>query len=136
MPGRIVVQWDKDDCADMGIVKVDLLGLGMMAVLEDSIQLIRDHYGEEVDLAHLPAERSGSLRRAAEGRHRWHVSGGEPCADVVPAAHEARKVLRHCGAGGDHPARPDRRQDGASLFERGARDAKKLTACIPRSSPS
>jgi error-prone DNA polymerase len=54
MPGRNVVQWDKDDCADMGIVKVDLLGLGMMAVLEESIQLIRDHYGKEVDLAHLP----------------------------------------------------------------------------------
>ena len=54
MPGRNVVQWDKDDCADMGIVKVDLLGLGMMAVLEDSLKLIRDHYGEEVDLAHLP----------------------------------------------------------------------------------
>jgi error-prone DNA polymerase len=54
MPGRNVVQWDKDDCADMGIVKVDLLGLGMMAVLEDSLKLIRDHYGENVDLAHLP----------------------------------------------------------------------------------
>src|SRR5678809_1621473 len=56
MPGRVVIQWDKDDCADMGIVKVDLLGLGMMAALEDSITLIRDHYGEEVDLAHLPAD--------------------------------------------------------------------------------
>jgi len=56
MPGRVVVQWDKDDCADLGIVKVDLLGLGMMAVLEDSIRLIRDHYGEEVSLAHLPAD--------------------------------------------------------------------------------
>jgi error-prone DNA polymerase len=55
MPGRVVVQWDKDDCADMGIIKVDLLGLGMMAVLEDSLALIRDAYGEEVDLAHLPA---------------------------------------------------------------------------------
>jgi error-prone DNA polymerase len=54
MPGRNVVQWDKDDCADMGIVKVDLLGLGMMAVLEESLQLIRNHYDEEVDLAHLP----------------------------------------------------------------------------------
>src|SRR6266478_5793478 len=42
MPGRVVVQWDKEDCADMGIIKVDLLGLGMMAVLEDSIQLIRN----------------------------------------------------------------------------------------------
>jgi len=56
MPGRVVVQWDKDDCADMGIVKVDLLGLGMMAVLEDSITIIRDAWGEEVDLARLPAD--------------------------------------------------------------------------------
>jgi error-prone DNA polymerase len=56
MPGRVVVQWDKEDCADLGIVKVDLLGLGMMAVLEDSIQIIREDYGEEVDLAHLPAD--------------------------------------------------------------------------------
>ena len=56
MPGRVVVQWDKEDCADMGIVKVDLLGLGMMAVLKDSIELIRDHYSEEVDLAHLPQD--------------------------------------------------------------------------------
>jgi error-prone DNA polymerase len=54
MPGRTVVQWDKDDCADLHIIKVDLLGLGMMAVLEDSLKLIRDHYGETVDLAHLP----------------------------------------------------------------------------------
>jgi error-prone DNA polymerase len=52
----VVVQWDKEDCADMGIIKVDLLGLGMMAVLKDSIELIRNHYREEVDLAHLPQD--------------------------------------------------------------------------------
>ncbi len=56
MPGRVVVQWDKEDCADMGIVKVDLLGLGMMAVLEESLTLISEHYHEEVDLAKLPAD--------------------------------------------------------------------------------
>ncbi len=56
MPGRVVVQWDKEDCADMGIIKVDLLGLGMMAVLKDSIELISKHYREEVDLAHLPQD--------------------------------------------------------------------------------
>ena len=55
MPGRFVIQWDKEDCADMGIVKVDLLGLGMMAVIQESLGLIRTHYGEPVDLAHLPA---------------------------------------------------------------------------------
>ena len=56
MPGRVVVQWDKEDCADLGIIKVDLLGLGMMAVLEETIQIIRDDYCEEVDLAHLPPD--------------------------------------------------------------------------------
>jgi len=56
MPGRVVVQWDKEDCADLGIIKVDLLGLGMMAALKDSLALIRNHYHEEVDLAHLPAD--------------------------------------------------------------------------------
>ena len=56
MSGRVVVQWDKEDCADMGIIKVDLLGLGMMAVLKDSIELISNHYREEVDLAHLPQD--------------------------------------------------------------------------------
>ena len=56
MPGRVVVQWDKEDCADMGIIKVDLLGLGMMAVLEDSLALIRRDYQEDVDLARLPAD--------------------------------------------------------------------------------
>jgi error-prone DNA polymerase len=56
MPGRVVVQWDKEDCADMKIIKVDLLGLGMMAVLKDSIDLIRHHYKDEVNLAHLPSD--------------------------------------------------------------------------------
>ena len=55
MPGRTVVQWDKDDCADLGIIKVDLLGLGMMAALEESIRIIRSR-GGEVDLAHLPPD--------------------------------------------------------------------------------
>ncbi|HET9743756.1 MAG TPA: error-prone DNA polymerase [Terriglobales bacterium] len=56
MPGRVVVQWDKDDCADLGLIKVDLLGLGMMAVLEDCLELIPQHYGEPVDLAQLPQD--------------------------------------------------------------------------------
>jgi error-prone DNA polymerase len=55
MPGRVVVQWDKDDCADLGIIKVDLLGLGMMAALEEAIALCRAA-GREVDLAHLPPD--------------------------------------------------------------------------------
>src|SRR5687767_11990360 len=72
MPGRVVIQWDKDDCADMGIVKVDLLGLGMMAVLQDAIQLVNSastsnsqlptpkaespEPGAQFDLAHIPPD--------------------------------------------------------------------------------
>jgi error-prone DNA polymerase len=56
MPGRVVVQWDKEDCADLGIIKVDLLGLGMMAVIEDTLKLIPEIYGEQVDMAHLPPD--------------------------------------------------------------------------------
>jgi error-prone DNA polymerase len=54
MPGRVVIQWDKDDCADLGIIKVDLLGLGMLQAIEEAIPLIRDKEGVDVDLAHLP----------------------------------------------------------------------------------
>ncbi len=56
MPGRVVIQWDKDDCADLGLIKVDLLGLGMMAVLEDALPLVREYDGVSLDLAHLPPD--------------------------------------------------------------------------------
>jgi error-prone DNA polymerase len=68
MEGRVVVQWDKDDCADLGIIKVDLLGLGMLRALEEAIPLIRRHEGVTVDLAHLPPddERTYGMLRAAD----------------------------------------------------------------------
>jgi error-prone DNA polymerase len=56
MAGRVVVQWDKEDCADMGIVKIDLLGLGMMAVLEESLEIIRERHHNVIDLGHLPQD--------------------------------------------------------------------------------
>jgi len=55
MPGRFVIQWDKEDCADLGIVKVDLLGLGMMSALEDCLAMLEET-GVHVDLAHLPPD--------------------------------------------------------------------------------
>ncbi len=56
MPGRVVIQWDKDDCADLGIIKIDLLGLGMLAALKEAIPMIHAHEGVEIDLAHLPPD--------------------------------------------------------------------------------
>jgi len=56
MPVRTVIQWDKEDCADLGLIKVDLLGLGMMAALKETIGLIPRHYNTRVDLAALPED--------------------------------------------------------------------------------
>jgi len=55
MPGRVVAHWDKDDCEDLGIVKVDLLGLGMMSVMQDAFELCRER-GRPLDLAHIPKD--------------------------------------------------------------------------------
>src|SRR4029453_9198428 len=78
MPGRGGVQWDKEDCADLGMIKGDLLGLGMMAVLQDALAMVNQapdsrlqasgdsnpqsnpqsaiHNPQLVDLAHLPED--------------------------------------------------------------------------------
>ncbi|MQA24974.1 MAG: DNA polymerase III subunit alpha [Micromonosporaceae bacterium] len=56
MPNRTVLQWDKDDCAAAGLVKFDLLGLGMLSALRNVIDLIADYHGDEIDLAKLPQE--------------------------------------------------------------------------------
>ena len=67
MPNRVVVQWDKDDCADLGLIKVDLLGLGMLSALEEAVPLVRTHEKVNLDLAHLPPDDSATyemIRRA------------------------------------------------------------------------
>ena len=56
MADRSVLQWDKDDCASAGLVKFDLLGLGMLSVLRYAIDLIAEHDGQEIDLALLPQD--------------------------------------------------------------------------------
>jgi error-prone DNA polymerase len=56
MENRSVLQWDKDDCAAVGLVKFDLLGLGMLSALHYAVDLIRLHHGDEVDLATIPQD--------------------------------------------------------------------------------
>ncbi|MFN8199230.1 MAG: error-prone DNA polymerase [Nakamurella multipartita] len=56
MENRSVLQWDKDDCAAMGLVKFDLLGLGMLSALHYAVDLIREHEGLEIDFAQLDLE--------------------------------------------------------------------------------
>ena len=73
MPGRVVVQWDKDDCADMGIVKIDLLGLGMMAALQDAFGIIN-----QPSPAAPPSLACGELRRASQRLEMWNIPPDDP----------------------------------------------------------
>ena len=67
MPGRSVLQWDKSDCEDMGIIKVDLLGLGMMAAMQETLEICAAR-GQPVDLARLPKDDAATFEmiRAAD----------------------------------------------------------------------
>ena len=71
MPGRVVIQWDKDDCADMGIVKVDLLGLGMMSVIQDALEVVNT----AAPRSPLSALREGAELRTAERGERGAERG-------------------------------------------------------------
>ncbi len=53
MPNRTVIQWDKDDSADMGLVKIDLLGLGMLTLIDLALKLILQHRGETIDISKI-----------------------------------------------------------------------------------
>lgn len=57
MPGRVVVQWDKDDCEDLGIIKIDLLGLGMMAAIQDCLTLCQQRGPQRaIKLVEIPTD--------------------------------------------------------------------------------
>ena len=91
MENRSVLQWDKDDCAAAGLVKFDLLGLGMLTMLHLAVDLVREHEGVDVDLATIPQEPE-VYDAAVRGRHHRRVPGGEPRPDghaAAPAAREA-----------------------------------------------
>ncbi len=74
MPDRVVIQWDKDDCTDMGLVKVDLLGLGMMAVLQDALTLVN----------------SAGVRRSAVGDRDANQAREPEPVGITDLRHERR----------------------------------------------
>ena len=84
MPGRVVIQWDKDDCADMGIVKVDLLGLGMMSVIQDALTLVNAGIRHDEDDG---SDRAPSAERRPFGRLRVVPSAVEGRAPDLDLAH-------------------------------------------------
>jgi error-prone DNA polymerase len=85
MPDRVVVQWDKDDCADMGIVKVDLLGLGMMAVLQDAIELVNSPAVTEIaNHGGTEARRAETIKTSASPRLRGSENARFDLAHLPP----------------------------------------------------
>ena len=94
MPGRVVIQWDKDDCADMGLIKIDLLGLGMMAVIQDALTLVnsgRDAQGAGRDAEETTEENSGRMtHRALRTAH----SGALDLAHLPPGDPAVYKMLQ------------------------------------------
>jgi error-prone DNA polymerase len=103
MPGRVVVQWDKDDCADLGLIKIDLLALGMMAVLEDAIPLVREADGglvreDQIGWKEEVLERIGWLggggRSEPQGARQQQESGSHRVSPLSTFPHPADKDSR------------------------------------------
>jgi error-prone DNA polymerase len=107
MENRTVLQWDKDDCAWMGLVKFDLLGLGMLAALQYAFDLIDESLGERWTIGSIPARGGRRLRHALPGGCRRCVPGGEPRPDGDTPPAETTPLLRPGGGDRAHPPRPD-----------------------------
>jgi error-prone DNA polymerase len=90
MPDRVVVQWDKDDCADMGLIKVDLLGLGMMAVIQDALHLVNRESAPSTACLAETHDIDDARRRADRGLDLAHLPPNDP--DVYTMLQEADTV--------------------------------------------
>ncbi len=114
MEHRSVLQWDKDDCAAAGLVKFDLLGLGMLTMLHLAVDLIRAHEGVEVDLATIPQEEEVyDLLCAADTVGVFQVESRAQMA-TLPRLRPSH-LLRPGDRGRADPSRPDPGRLGAPV---------------------
>ena len=136
MENRSVLQWDKDDCAAAGLVKFDLLGLGMLTMLHLAVDLVREHEGLEIDLATIPQEPAVyELLSAADTVGR--LPGGEPRADGHAAPAATGDLLRPGGGGRADPAGTDPGRVGAPVPAAAQRrGGGHLPAPAPRAVPA
>ena len=93
MDERTFIEWDKDDIDTLGLMKVDVLALGMLSCIRRGLDLLQAHYGKDYSLATLPEEDRGGLRDAVARRLDRRVPGREPRADVDAAAPETAMFL-------------------------------------------
>jgi error-prone DNA polymerase len=121
MEDRTVIAWDKDDIDALGILKVDVLALGMLTCIRKAFDLIADHHGQRLHAGHLPPEDRAVYDMLQQGRQPRRLPGGIPRADEFPAADAAPMLLRSGDPGGDHPPRADPGRHGASLHPQAQR---------------
>ena len=130
MDERTFVEWDKDDLDALKILKVDVLGLGMLTCIRKGVRIRRKALRREADARHHPGRGGRGLPHALPRRFARRVPGREPRADVDAAAAQAGKILRSRHRGRDRAAGPDPGRHGASLSAARA-------ACVPpESSPT
>ena len=115
MEDRTFIEWDKDDLDALGLMKVDVLALGMLSCLRRGLDLLKAALRQGLFAGHAAAGGSRGLRHAVARRFRRRVPGREPRADVDAAAPKAAQILRSGHRGGDRAAGPDPGRHGASL---------------------
>ena len=106
MPGRTVVQWDKDDLDALGILKVDCLALGMLSAIRRCLLLIKEHTGEALCLATIPAE-DPAVYEMIQKADTVGVFQIESRTDEHASPSQAQGVLRPGRRGGDRPTGAD-----------------------------
>ena len=121
MPERTFVEWDKDDLDALGILKIDVLGLGMLSCLRKALDLVEQHYGERLTLATIPAE-DPAVYRMLQRADSLGVFQVESRAQMTMLPRlQAGEFLRPGDRSRDRAPRPDPGRHGASLFAPPAR---------------
>ncbi len=115
MDDRTVLQWDKDSCAWMGLVKFDFLGLGILNAIQQTFDLVDEWLGERWRLETIPKEEPAVYDMLCRADSVGSVPGREPGPDRHPAAAAAAPLLRPGGRGGVDPTGSDPGWGGAPL---------------------
>ena len=115
MPGRTVIQWDKDDLETLGLLKVDVLALGMLTAIRKALELTHAHRGWPRCAAGHPGRRPGHLRHDLPRRDHRRLPDRIARADEHAAAAASAPLLRPGDRGGDHPSRPNPGRHGTSV---------------------